>query len=210
MTSIKPEDRIHFVDAIILKLADEADAAKVRFALIPKLPKSSPPECRALWAGAGFNFIFAQYFASLSVCGAFVECFLERAIPDFCEKAGLGTRSVPTDLYDQIKMARSIGLISKDDEEILQDFRKLIRNRFAHGDVVAAADSLMSIQTAGEVSLEAGETKIHYVDDKLLAILRQETMRHRLDYVSEMFAPPVIRWIGNWARRCAKQVWGST
>jgi hypothetical protein len=211
MTSSKAhgQDKIHFVDAIIQKLASDAEAAKERWVVVPKRLKSAPPECKAVWASVVFCFTFEQYFAALSVCGAFVEAFLERAIPDFCKMTGVGEKKVPADLHDQIRLASSVGLISQEDEEILQDFRKLIRNRFAHGDVVALADSLLSIEVSGEVSEEEGKTKIQLHNEEFLAQLRQETVRERLDHASRAFAPPVIRWIGNWAGRCGKTVWGA-
>jgi hypothetical protein len=203
------QDKIHFVDAIIQKLAADADAAKDRWVVVPKRLKSAPPECKALWASVVFCFTFEQFFAALSVCGAFVEAFLERAIPDFCKHTGLGEKKIPTDLRGQIKLASSVGLISQEDAEILQDFRKLIRNRFAHGDVVALADSLLSIEVSGEVLGEEAKTNIQLHSEEFLAKLQQETVRERLDLVSRTFAPPVIRWIGNWAGRCGKTVWGA-
>jgi len=205
---MEDQPRIHYVDALLQSLIRDADSAKERWALVPKHFKSAPPECRTLWTEVIFCFTFGQLFAALAVCGAFVEYFLERAIPAFCMRTGKNPVAIPDKLHDQIKLAASIDLISQDEGKLLQDFRKLIRNRFDHADIVAIANSLASIERVGIAWVEQGEVRIHFFSEDVLEGLRTVTIKERVEKATRILAPPVIRWVGNWAGDCSRKVWG--
>jgi hypothetical protein len=201
------ENTIHFVDAILQSLTREADEAKKRFELLPRMPKVMPPECRAVWRDAAFSFVFGRDYAALCVCGAFVECLLEKAIPAFQTLHGQPSSSLPEALYELINLAREINLVTPNEAEILQDFRKLVRNRFAHGSVDAVADSLRKVEKVTEVLIQLGEVTTRVLTSAEMADIREATAAERLDAAAKEFAMPVMQWIGRWAARCATSVW---
>ncbi|HEY1986535.1 MAG TPA: hypothetical protein VGG85_14060 [Terracidiphilus sp.] len=197
------EDTIHFVDAILRSLEKESAKAKKRFELLTRMPRELPEECKSIWHDMAFCFIFNQDFAALCLCGAFVESFLATTIPHFEKKNRQPQRALPSNLYGLIERAKRIGLISESEREIMQDFRKFIRNLYAHGDTKAAADLLSAINAGGRVVIEDGQVTVTPLSEKQIEELRRDTIKARLDYTTEKFAEPVIRWTAHWARQCA-------
>jgi hypothetical protein len=195
------EKRIHFVDAILNALVREADDAKQRFELLPRMPRSIPAECRTIWHDAAFSFIFGHYYGALSVCCAFVECLLAKTIPTFQASAGESQPSLPENLYGLINLAEKIGLVPTEEAAILQDLRQIIRNRFAHGDVDAVADSLMKLRSGSYAFVQDGEIKWRDLSADELKTMEEMTAAKRLEYAAKEFATPVMRWVGHWARR---------
>jgi hypothetical protein len=198
---------IHFVDAILMKLAQDAPSAKERFGMLSRMPRGLPSELKSLWADMAFCFIFRQDYAALCVCGAFVECFLERSIVDFEEKNGITPTSLPSQPYGLIERAAKIGLVSEKERQMLHGFRKFIRNLYSHGDADTSGDLFFSIKGAGFATFEEGEVKIEYLNDKELEKLRRATAKERWDLTTKKFAEPVVREIGQWARECASKVY---
>ena len=210
METVQPNDgqqSIHYVDAILQALVRDAEGAKQRFGMLSRMPRATPRECKTLWAEVAFCFIFDQRFAALCVCGAFVECFLEMAILDFEKKSGRLKGALPEDLAGLIKRAHITGLISEDDARNLQDFRKFIRNLAAHGDSRPMADLMFSIKAAGFAVMEGDAVTIKPLTQKQVKGLRRATTKERLDYTTEKFTAPVIRWVGKWAAECARKVY---
>jgi hypothetical protein len=203
-------ESIDRVDAILLTLNKHSAEAKVRFALVRPMPKSLPLECRAIWADVGFSFTFERFYAALCVCGAFVECFLERAIPVMQERAGGAATKLPESLYELIKKAVEVGVASPEDGELLQLFRKLVRIKFAHGDVDPVANSLWSIAAIKEVTVSDGQYKMRDWTDDEMSVVRGETVGDRLQYAQQAYAMKVIPWIGIWASDTARRVFDPT
>ena len=198
----------HPVAQLLRGLTENIESATIRWELVPKHFALAPPQCQKLWAEVTFCFVFGQYFAALAVCGAFVEYFLETAIPAFCKRNGRAPVSVPDKFYAQIKLAREVGLISQQQEQMLQDFRQIVRNRFDHADMTAVANSLMSIRSVGEAYVENGEVKIRPVSAEFTRELEQLTVAERSAAVTQKLAPRVIQWIGIWAGDCSREIWG--
>jgi hypothetical protein len=202
------ENTIHFVDAILASLERESGKAKKRFAMLPRMPRALPEECKSIWHNVAFCFIFSQDFAALCVCGAFVESFLATTIPHFQKKSHQPQQALPQDLHGLIERAAKIGLISEEEREILQDFRKFIRNLYAHGDTKTAADLQFSIKAAKHVVVDDGQATVKPLSKRQLAALRRDTLKARLDYATDKFTEPVVRWTARWARRCALKAYG--
>ena len=200
-------DRIHFVDEMLRGMTAEADQAKARYELLPKMPKQMPEECKSLWTDAAFSFTFGRNYAALCVCGAFVECFLGKAIPSYQLQQGSAPSKLPNTFKELIVLGENIGLVAADEAKILHEFRELIRNRFAHGDAQAIADSLLKVKTATQVVVRQGSVQVRQLEPNELAPVITLTTASRMSAAMQAFAIRVIPWTGKWARHCAERAW---
>lgn len=202
------EQRIHIVDVLHQKMSE---GAKERWALISKMPCKLPSSCKVLWGETSASFTFSLNSAALTLCGAFVEHFLETAIPAFQMNQGQSPQKLPTTLQALISLAVSIGLVSQRDGELLHDFRYFVRNKFAHGDINGIADSLFAIRGVTEVVVQGGKvvSTSSFTDDDL-ATMQAESAGERFQSAQKMYAERVIPWVGKWARDTAIKVWGDT
>jgi hypothetical protein len=167
-----------------------------------------PPECKRMWTETAVSFMFGQYFAALCVAGALVECLLGKAIPVFEEQAGRPSSPLPTNLKGLIDRAVAAGLVETGHGDLLQDFRRFVRNKFAHGDIPSLADSLFAIRNVTFFTVKPeGEITRREWSPTELAELQNDTLGERLAVVQEEYAMKVIPWIGRWAALTADKIW---
>jgi hypothetical protein len=199
--------KIHVVDAFVQSLARDPSEAKRRCALLWRMPRCMPEECRFVWQQAAFSFIFEHDFGAIAVCGAFVECFLRAAIPVFEAARGQPPATLPDSLDRLINRAKSLGLITKQEANALHSFRQFVRNPHVHGNVHGIADSLMRMEKVTVATVKDGGVLWEELSPRETGDIREVTARARLRESSRMFAEPTMRWINQWSASCARKVW---
>ena len=126
-----------------------ADEVTWRYALMKRLPEETSLTVYQLWEEVRRSFILGQYGAALSLSSGFLQHMLEKAIGNDYEAKSLG---------QAINHAKGKGLIDKKTQKSLDQFRSLVRNRYAHGDHRAISGNFPLVEKAtlsGETSSDS-------------------------------------------------------
>ncbi|HYH64299.1 MAG TPA: hypothetical protein VD866_06335 [Urbifossiella sp.] len=195
---------IHYVDALILSLQRDPSDAKRRMEQLTRMRGFLPGPCEKMWPSVATAYTFGQDFAALVACGSFVDCLLQQGVAAELRRQGRGLETVPWELKKLIDLAVALGVVTAADGPLLQTFRELVRNKFAHGDASGIADSLYDVRGAWE--LPPGEELREWSADEVDQ-LRDATLSGRFDDAVKRYARSVIPWVSQWARRTCERLW---
>lgn len=191
-------ESIHVVDAILEALQKNPSDCKARAEQLTRMRNMLPGVSAVIWPNVGFSYMFGQHFSALVTCGAFVDCLLQELVRAEYARVGRSGESIPWKLESLIDLAVRLEIVSEEDGPLLHDFRRFVRNKFAHGDASGIAGSLFSIKAGWEAN-PGGE--ITELTEPALDALRTDSLTHRFRQVVERYSRSVIPWISLWARK---------